>query len=126
MGVSSDGLLFWGVLVEEDEAPWEAEEFDFDRCEWEKHACALLGYPDKDDLYDLKDAVGVSCGIHCSYDYPMYYIAAHESEQTANRGYPVDAKFEVGPDWEAKVRSVCGKLGITCENPRWILASVMG
>jgi len=126
MGMSTDGILFWGITFEEGECPWDNETFDYDRDEWERYACQRLGFKDKSELYDVEDEVGVTLGIHCSYDYPMYYLAVKDSEQTANRGYPVDAKFEVGADWQEKMKEFCEALDIPVTNPRWILASRMG
>lgn len=36
----------------------------------------------------ISNLLGVSTGIHCSGDYPIYYIYVNESRQTAYRGYP--------------------------------------
>ena len=126
MGMSTDGILFYGVLINEDEAPWDADEFNWDKDVWEKTACELLGFADKDELYSLEKELGIVLGIHCSYEYPMYFVSAKASVQTANRGYPIEPDFTVQPEWEDKIRDFCGKLNIPCDDLKWHLASCTG
>jgi len=126
MGMSSDGILFWGITLKDGECPWDNDTFDYDTYEWQRWACQRLGFKDKEDLWSVEKDTGVVLGTHCSYDYPMYFIGVKDSVQTANRGYPVDAEFEVGADWQEKLKEFCEALDIPVTNPRWILASRMG
>ena len=93
MGVSTDGKLFYGICFEERE---EEEEFE------------LKNVPE----YDEEDYSGpmqflenecedkeVIISSHCSYDYPMYYVAITSTNYTASRGCPKEIKdFAVQDD----------------------------
>lgn len=63
MGVSTNGILWYGYHFDEGEV-----EVD----KWE----------------DLPESTGVTMGVHCSDSVPMYYLAIKSSELTAYRGSP--------------------------------------
>ena len=97
MGVSTNGIAFYGFPIEE----WE----DFDSTPWEKLAEEDPEgyYEDWDDYYAIKmgttsnkwkekrklrDKCKCTIGTHCSCDYPMYFVAIKHTVTTAYRGYP--------------------------------------
>ena len=117
MGVSTDGILFYGFLVPDwDEAipiPEHAEDDeDFYVEDWveailEKHDCRLV--------------------THCSYDYPMYAITTHDYK--AWRGCPklltaddVDAESDSGE----RLIAASKDLGVEAKDIGWHLASLWG
>ena len=131
MGISSTGILYWGLDFGE-YPPWENPEEE----------CGPHDYSAPDDLiwkafggkeedtYKVKNSIakdaGVEIVLHCSYDYPMWGLAVTESSMRAYRGYPVAIKeLVVKPEWEVMLWIAMEKLGFTGE-PSWHLTSVYG
>ena len=101
MGVSSDGLLWYGVDLGDGED------------DLSEHLEAIINGPDEDaDDYD-EDAdfygdgrewlaehglTGVEFVQHCSYDYPMYGLAITGTSVRAPRGYPKQVDLKGAPD----------------------------
>lgn len=139
MTVSTDGILFYGFLLENDPEEWEAP---FNTDDWEEVYCAKKGLPAPADPYegreslfkeywtakrDLLKEANAKLSAHCSGDYPMWYVCVNASETTANRGYPQQIdNLNVGPDWHAKLKDFCDTLGIEYQQPRWWLVSYWG
>jgi hypothetical protein len=111
MGVSTNGILVYGIpFPEEYVFPWNDESDSEPEEWWLKH----LGYtppfeiyedgeyingvrpPDRmvDEYYNhrmdflKKNPLPVSIEIHCSCDYPMYFVTLKHLVQTSHRGYP--------------------------------------
>jgi hypothetical protein len=139
MGISSTGILYWGLDFGEDR-PWlgeddpydeDDEEFDPDDCLW------MANGAKKTDSYAVqresaKD-LGVEIIIHCSYDYAMYGLGVSESVRRASRGYPVKLnEVIVKPEWEVMLwiarEKLAAKFGPAWAegDPSWILTSVYG
>lgn len=131
MGVSTDGILAYGV-----ELP---NEFESDEA-WEKY-----GFVDKyaDDTPEgegwdgIEDFVSDVCkargvpGIilvrHCSFDYPMYILATRY--HSAWRGSPSRiASLDVPADETLRIGQALEVLGIHVDKPEpaWLLASLWG
>jgi hypothetical protein len=122
MGQSTDGILFFGVCFDDDEAPWQlAEEgIDYDYDDW-LFSLYYQSYeraprPDKDSnpkAYDewiqeyitMKDKIPVEINTHCSSDYPMFYLHIREDKAAhvrASCGYPESihpSHLTVGIEW---------------------------
>src|SRR5690348_17218215 len=117
MGVSTNAVLFYGILLQEDDFedgyPWDADD-DCDTDDYIAHRLGSLVDPtdwsranqaEVDAYFAAKNAIlattPVRIGIHCSYDYPMYYIYIEESETTAYRGFPESiSALTVDPAWD--------------------------
>jgi len=98
MGISSDGILFYGWILDEESADaekiaaaWdEANEYDGEG-NLSPLARLFWDYPTKGNIEVVN---------HCSYDYPMYGIAAKGSVNTNSRGYPERiSTLEVPDEW---------------------------
>ena len=145
MGISTDADLYYGIQLEEGiESLWADNEKE---CDWEELYCAKLGvnppekgYSDTDpttkDEYSkywetkrnmVKNSL-CKIGMHCSYDYPMYYITITESCKHARRGYPI--KIPNGlvtySTWDLELQRFCKVMGIAYEQPSWWLSSMWG
>lgn len=111
MGISSDGQLCFGILLTEEQLPWDEEGYDgFD--DWWLNQC---GYKPPFQMFDERGhwLNGVKppeerleayfahrrafedthpCPVvlvtHCSYEYPMYIIALPGTDISAWRGHP--------------------------------------
>ncbi len=127
MGISTDAILFYGVSFEE-------VDLGSDDLDMETFYLKNLGIERKDDEdYNLwnkrKDEAldGIIFGQHCSYDYPIYYIATKEF--SASRGYEVDINLDslvIDPQWNEKIEKVCKVLGLEQKKSDWKLASFLG
>lgn len=151
MGVSTDGLLFLGILIdEESECPWEDEKDEDGETgtwySWEDHYARLKGCPKPDVPYDtpknkalhsaywdakrkILEACAVEMDTHCSGEYPLWYVALKRLRWSASRGSP--DSFEVLPvatdEDRAAVVEFCKLMDIKCEEkPQWHLASYWG
>jgi hypothetical protein len=113
MGVSTDGILFYGIPVEEDS---DVHERINDKDTSEGTIARLRNYGESD--------MGISIGTHCSGEYPMYYIYA--CDQTASRGSAVEVDFEVKSSWDRNLRAFCKKHNVPWEQPKWWLVSYWG
>lgn len=152
MGVSTDGILVFGVdFGEEHEFPWRDEE-DSDINKWWRtvngfvHKVAepdweATRYPKKEtpevraqiDAYfdeqrewDKANPLPIEEVRHCSGEYPMFILAVKNTYLRACRGYPIE--FADGlpstPDATPLVE-FCEKYGIKLPySPRWILTSM--
>lgn len=129
MGVSSDGVLYFGFAVGEDEcAPeWMRGYSDFD-----DFICAKAGLPE-DARYEQRKPVIDGCPaelqLYCSYDYPMHILGVRDAEHRVSRGY----LKEIGaPDLavdESKIAAMkawCESNGIEWQEPKWLLCSMYG
>lgn len=145
MGVSTDGILAFGILFGEGEEPWEDdfEEWVAERLpDFPKEPPAPVDWHSRSDdekdawsaYWDAKrealDAIGVEPQNYCSCDYPMYALVVKKSCTVANRGYPEDvdiAKCAEQQDlYEEALLDAMARLGIDMpegERPRWLLMS---
>ena len=149
MGQSTDGILFFGWILEEGaELPWE------EYCEeewWQK----TKGYKPPYELYNADGSdylPGVTQDMvpkyyedqrnwmkenpmpfetvnYCSGEYPMWGIAIVESVNTAHRGYPVGINLNELKDLEEtfadKVKKIQDLLDLDTM-PKWHLVSYWG
>jgi len=130
MGQSTNGLLYYGFTFcdpdEDGDPPWATEggppapgvEYS-DETRQQFHAYW-------DAKREFIKSTGITIVNHCSCDYPMYAIAAAESEHTAYRGSPerLGDILEAPSSWSAKLFDVCEKLGLEWQDPQWELASL--
>jgi hypothetical protein len=153
MGVSTDGILCYGVEVEEEsELPWK----DGDIGDWwikdvkgwkpsieiytpegeyinEKRPDDKLvdQYYDERSAFKEKNPCPVEIVVHCSYDYPMYIIAIPRTVTSASRGYveeikPLEMIIKNGEREALMEFCKTYNVSITDEYPKWILASLWG
>lgn len=120
MGTSTDGILAWGISFDpdDDEMPdWVSDDTEDDP--WEGRTRAFGG---------------VVYGIHCSYDYPMYYVAIKGLATSASRGYPedvtriADEALGLGRDSKehAQLRAFVELNDLPWKEPTLLLMSVWG
>lgn len=142
MGVSTNGILFYGICVdpEDVEIPWHEGDMDI-----EEYYAKQMGLDAPDEEYSdeviIQDKyhkfwkernkihAASKCEVvyHCSYDYPMYGMAISDSVITARRGYPEEIKnINKDAQWEALLKNYCEKMGVKFEQPRWWLVSLWG
>lgn len=140
MGVSTDGILFYGIVYGEclfdhlDEVPqW----WDDGYGEWEEYYIERIAGFTRDDCEDyseyydrkkpiLKEA-DIMLGYHCSDGCTMYYVALASSNHCASRGDPEEIKsFEIPENADKKIRKFCEIMGFEYEQPKWWLASYWG
>lgn len=152
MGTSTDGILFYGALLEDEaEFPWsESETIEdwwlYNVCEF-KHEQPIYdldgnyldGVEPTNEAYELyfqelrearkKYPMPVELVTHCSGDYPMYAICFPNTEITASRGRPlsIDINDFGGTEHMAEtVSKFCARFNLEIDKPNWYLASYWG
>lgn len=129
MGVSSDGMLYFGFQVggEEERPEWMAEHEDFD-----DFLAAKAGLPE-DAPYEERSKVVKACpaelNLFCSYDYPMYVLAVRDAEHRVARGGIKEIgpkELEVAPEKIAAFKAWCEANDIEYQEPKWLLCSLYG
>lgn len=132
MGVSSDGMLYFGFPVGEDEEPpiWleDTEDHDFEIFLIEK---AGMSY--EKNSYEERSAVIKSCPadlmLYCSYDYPMYILSVRGCEHRVSRGHFKEITTDMLKVDEAKIldfKKWCEENNIEYKEPKWLLCSMYG
>lgn len=114
MGVSTDGIICYGIALEEGiELPWDNDEWDNDEEEWWMYE--VCGYQNPFELFDKRGnwipgmendeekhrqyydqrrefreahPIPIKVVRHCSGEYTMYIIAVPRTVLVASRGYP--------------------------------------
>ena len=127
MGISSDGILTFGICVDEGEVcrlPWRLDEEDEDIEAWIAAECGIASpghshYQPSDwtDYWAKQREVVGSYPIeevcHCSDGYPMYILALRGTSVTASRGCPevIDAETLAADRTESiqLLREFCAK-----------------
>ena len=135
MGQSTDAILFYGFLIdEENDYPFMGD-IDVEDFISEKYGLAKpdLPYDENKEFYHehwkintaLLKSIPVDINTHCSCDYPMYYVHIKSSKTTAYRGYPkkIDS-LEVGIDWDEQLQIFCNLTGIEPKEFGWYLVSL--
>lgn len=133
MGTSANAILAFGFDLGE-ELPEalthiDPEDDDADGWEFDQWIVERLGLADQD--YDVRrsavQAFPFDLITHCSYDYPMYFLAARGTEQVARRGYPTAvAMKEATPEQVQAMRDFCAEFGIEWSEPQWQIFSLWG
>jgi hypothetical protein len=138
MGVSTDGCLAYGLVLDEGEPSWIFEDSDWEVIIAEK-LCGLKPpsepyegnekihreYWDKQKIA-LKE-IDLCFENYCSGDYPIYMLAIASTVKTAKRGYPeklndFDSKVHLYREgnnpyllescWNDELKKACKKLDI--------------
>ena len=117
MGISSDGLLFYGFEIDYETVESYLDDPDESDVEWPEVICAKLGMIDLkygEAKKYCKETLGIECHGHCSWEYysPVFCITG--TFKRAWRGSPLDidpADLAVQPDWDAKLEKVAKLLG---------------
>lgn len=145
MGVTTNGLLFFGIDLGEDWEPLWGEDFGFEDLEEfddflvKETPYANGSYPEtaseeeRDRWWKARkgiiEATPVDHVIHCSFDYPMHAFVVRGFSFSASRGFP----DEISPDSlvvpEAKIAEFKRWLeehDFPVEEPKWFLASLWG
>ena len=117
MGVSTDGQISFGILLDEGvETPWDDEKYAFDIEKW---------WVDKFPQEKLPVTL-VNC---CSSDYPIWIVSVPSSVMRCRRGYPVDFDHErllVTTKDVSQLQDFCEIYLNTDKKPKWYLSSYWG
>jgi len=110
MSVSTDGLLFYGILFEEGEVP---EELINELLDDKHRPFALVNY--------------------CSGDYPLYALVMEASQKENSRGTPkllnISELYDLNrlaENWNELFRRFCKQHKLEYKTPEWYLASYWG
>lgn len=156
MGVSTNGVICYGILFDEDSVfPWDDERYEGDIGNWWlygvlgfKHSFDIYGEdgnyiddkePSDEDLskyFDERYAaleenkLPIELVNYCSANVPMYILAVPSTIKRALRGYPTwfnPDELTVSDEEKLSLLSFCKTHGIvTLEAPMWWLSSYWG
>ena len=136
MGISSDAILAYGYDLGEDfYTEDKVEGYDVVYHLTDKLLASFVGFTDEWTVEDTtfwkrkgeaQKLLGLEVITHCSYDYPMYFLAT--TSTWASRGSPERIEsLEVNPMWDDRLATALKVLGIEPkEKFGWHLFSVMG
>jgi len=144
MGVSTDGILFFGINLGDDEdreelLPWEEEGEEGD---WGDFVTRKLGivHPDEEDgplvdAYYLQKhialiALGCEVQIHGAESCCAQAVVVKSSYKSASRGFPEKLSQEflnsITEEDITKLKKFCELMGVEYQEPSWILTSWWG
>lgn len=135
MGVSTDGILVFGIDFDEEFPLYEGREDDLDLDEIILRSANIdRAYYDDYDSYAKNadaelDRAGVELIYHCLESDPMYILAVRGAVIHARRGYPEEIKPEdliVTEKQMQKLKDFCDKYKLECSEPKWFLCSMWG
>ena len=135
MGQSTDAILFYGILFEEEgEPPAFIADAGFDY--FDDYVESQSGLPlygqeghSFDDHRAYKESLPVEMIHHCSSEYEMYGLAVKGCSFLAKRGYPVTLDNGLPEVSDGKRQAFLKWLsdrGIAYDDPKWILCSYWG
>ena len=129
MGVSSDGLLVYGIDLGEESPAFLDEDQEFDDLLLTEGGQPQYG----DEGHDFKDQWAyleqqpVKLTLYCSYDYPMHILSVLGTEVSVNRGYVEEiTSLDVDAEKRSQFIEWCKAHGIENPEPKWLLASMYG
>jgi len=132
MGVSTDGIIVYGIQFEDGELPWSGND---DIEEWWNEETGFKGSVNSDSYYDdirahqQKNPMPVEVVWHCSYDYPMFILSLPGKSISASRGYPTEfnpAELTVTEAEHKVLKDFCEKYDIKYTVPKWVVCSMWG
>jgi hypothetical protein len=131
MGGSTDAIIAFGFdLGEELPESLMTDADDGESFDWWNWLDIYLGLGEEEN-YNVRSNARKSFPVefitHCSYDYPMYFLAARGTKQVATRGHPTEVKMaEETPEQIQAMRDFCSKFGIQWREPSWQIFSLWG
>ena len=153
MGLDTSGILFYGILLDENlQVPWAEPEFEF---EWEDCYLARIGfvepppesdrswdrethsrwYEEKYQLWKERRKAALSAAS-CSVDAygmvssePCYYVALDAAHYEGSDRPPLElnpSQLQIPEDADETLRRFCETLGLPFQQPRWYLTGLYG
>ena len=150
MGVSTDAIICFGILLDEDsEYPFQDKDIEdwwiYDVLQF-KHSINIYdengnykdGYKPPEEVISAYHRESIDFGkqnpppvelvTHCSHDYPMYVLAIPGTVKKANRGYPVvlnPQELVVTNEQTKSLIDFCNEYNIEMKDkPNWYLVSM--
>lgn len=129
MGVSSDGILVYGIDLGEERPAFLGEGAEFDDLLLQEGGQPKWGddgfsWANKNAFLETQPADLTS---YCSYDYPMYILSVRGTETNVARGYVKEiSSLSVDAGKRAAFIAWCEAHGIESPEPKWLLASMYG
>jgi hypothetical protein len=139
MGISSDGILVYGIDFGEEmpNPEWEEhdEEFDLDDLIAEEAGLPVwrenMTNQESTEYWAKKRELVAACPVemvyYCSYDYSMHILAIRGTRLKASRGYAEEVPtFEVDAEKKDAFKQWCESHGVEYSEPKWLLCSMYG
>lgn len=129
MGVSSDGILVYGIDLGEEKPEFLDDFEDLDELLLADGNQPQWGDPGHD--FNKQWAFLATCPadmtMYCSYECPMYILSMRGTKKDVARGYVEEiSSLDVDADKRAAFIAWCIAHGIENPEPKWLLASMYG
>lgn len=134
MGVSNDAIIAYGLDLNEEipeglQALFDA--YDVRAAYFDDYIDAVSGTIG--ESYAVRSAARekfpVDLLTHCSYDYPMYFLAIRGSNKRASRGYPERIRvddFKITNEQMVAFNRFCVDIGVDPAQADWHIFSMNG
>lgn len=132
MGVSNDAIIAYGLDLGEEipeglQALYDQHEVDG----FEELIDALTGIAKEDWVtrFRARDNFPVELIGHCSYDYPMYFLAIRGTQKRASRGCPEPVSidhFKISNEQIIAFNRFCVDIGVDPAEAYWQIFSMNG
>ncbi|MGX1786872.1 hypothetical protein ACWIGM_09060 [Bosea sp. NPDC055332] len=129
MGVSSDGLLVYGIDLGDEKPEFLGSHDDMDEFLDEQSGLPTWGEDGHsfNAQSDYRDKCPADLTRYCSYDYPMHILAVRGTESRVSRGYVTEIEtLSVDPEKVEAFKAWCADHGIEDAEPKWLLCSMYG
>lgn len=136
MGVSTDAIIAFGFDLGEERPGWLLTGDDWDAVVARDAGLCRPETKNYDDpawsqYWDAKKAAVAVCPVelvyHCSWEYPMYFLAVYGTKLKAYRGSPTTFKLrDPGAPTIAGMEQWCAAHGVEWRTPGWYLMSMWG
>lgn len=139
MGVSTNGIIVFGIDLEHMDLDGETPEFlnkypdnynnKFDNFLLEISGLLAFGEEEYslEAIKEFENNYPLELVKHCSEEYPMYILGLRETIIEASRGYPKSfnlENFNISEDKIKFLRDFCEQYNIPYREPKWYLASM--
>ena len=138
MDVSTQSMLFYGILLMDEPMPWDKAATAPDWEEFYVHKQGVkrpIGKSFKENEEDFKKywkekakalkACDVEVGVHHSSAHPFYYVAMKDFNFKAISGHARKIALSVMPviKWNNRIKDFCGFMGLPYSQPAIHLAN---
>jgi len=135
MGVSTNGMLFFGIPYGEEEISRNSllKDAGLDRSENSDYNFDTLyalkmgvDYKSYEQVSEINKKSFCDVGEYCSCDCPMYYVYIKVSHYKVYRGDVVEIPngLTADPAWKYKIKAYCDLMELPYREPSWFIASL--
>jgi len=138
MGYDIEGILFYGVMVDDEPNIMHAWDIGAGGMDWEEYYANKKGLPYPEDLSrnsmreyldkrrQLLIKAGCTIDWHGDNDSYMVYVALTDHNHKGGKPSKVIGSLDVPQDADEKIKAFCEVMGLKYEYPQWWLTGSRG